>query len=178
MSSYFAWLDYPEKDRRTMLDAVSAFGEQTTRDELGLGTVRDAFADLLLPGTSTIQTRARCFLFVPWIYRQVEAQKAAQRGSRRTGGPVVDMAREQELALVEALVASDDIEGTIGGRARGNLKRLPSSVYWQGLQRWGVLTYRGSVSQYHQAVERAVPSPNDPTPDGDQERASPAPAVG
>ena len=175
MTSYFAWLDYSEKDRRTMLDVVSAFGEQTTRDELGLGTVRDAFADLLFPGTSTIQTRARYFLFIPWIYRQVEAQKAGRRGARRAGGLVADMAREQELRLVEALAASDDTEGTIGGRARGNLKRLPSSVYWQGLQRWGVLRHRGSISQYHQAVERAANSRDDPTPDSDQERANPAP---
>jgi hypothetical protein len=172
MTSYFAWLDYSEKDRRTMLDVVSAFGDQTTRDELGLGTVRDAFADLLFPGTSTIQTRARYFLFVPWIYKQIEAQKAARRAPRRAAGPVADMAREHELALVEALAASDDAEGTIGGRARGNLKRLPSSVYWQGLQRWGVLMHHGSISQYHQAVERAVTLHDDSIPDGDPERAA------
>lgn len=45
-----------------MLDVTSQFGERTTRDELGIGTVRDAFADALFPGTSTIQTRAHYFL--------------------------------------------------------------------------------------------------------------------
>jgi len=51
-----------------MLDVINAFSEKDTRDELGFGSVRDAFADTLFPGTSTIQTRARYFLFVPWIY--------------------------------------------------------------------------------------------------------------
>lgn len=68
MPSSFAWLDYSEDERRRMLDAVDLFSEKGTRDEMGIGAVRDAFADLFFPGTSTIQTRARYFLFVPWIY--------------------------------------------------------------------------------------------------------------
>jgi hypothetical protein len=72
MASSFTWLDYSEHDRRKMLDVIELFGERTTRDELGLGGVRDAFADLLFPGTSTIQTRAKYFLFVPWIYLILE----------------------------------------------------------------------------------------------------------
>ena len=43
-----------------------------TRDELGIGSVRDAFADMLFPGTSTIMTRARYFLLVPWTYQRLE----------------------------------------------------------------------------------------------------------
>jgi hypothetical protein len=65
MPSSFSWLDYSEQHRRQMLDVIDLFREQETRDELGIGTVRDAFADALFPGTSTIQTRARYFLFVP-----------------------------------------------------------------------------------------------------------------
>ena len=65
LNSTFTWLDYSEQDRRKMLDVVSLFGESDTRDELGIGVVRDAFANLFFPGTSTLQTRARYFLFVP-----------------------------------------------------------------------------------------------------------------
>ena len=60
--SAFVWLDYSERERRKMLDVVDLFREHDTRDELGIGSVRDAFADLLFPGTSTIMTRARYFL--------------------------------------------------------------------------------------------------------------------
>jgi hypothetical protein len=38
-----------------------------------------------------------------------------------------------ELNLVEAIERSDDNDGNIGKLANTTLKRLPSSVYWQGL---------------------------------------------
>ena len=58
MPSTFTWLDHSEHERRQMLDVIDLFRERDTRDELGLGTIRDAFADLSFPATSTIQTRA------------------------------------------------------------------------------------------------------------------------
>ena len=39
---------------------------------LGLGTVRDAFSAMLSPGTSTIQTKLRYFIFLPWIFSRLE----------------------------------------------------------------------------------------------------------
>jgi hypothetical protein len=66
--SAFVWLDYPERERRKMLDLVDLVGEHDTRDELGIGSVHDAFAGMLFPGTSTIMPRARYFLLVPcWL---------------------------------------------------------------------------------------------------------------
>jgi Family of unknown function (DUF6361) len=37
------WLDYSERERRKMLDVVDLFREHDTRDELGIGSVRDGF---------------------------------------------------------------------------------------------------------------------------------------
>ncbi|MEX2417466.1 MAG: DUF6361 family protein [Actinomycetota bacterium] len=34
------------------------FREEGSVDEIGVGVIRDAFADMFFPGTSTIQTRA------------------------------------------------------------------------------------------------------------------------
>ena len=76
MASTFTWLDYSEVERRRMLDVIDLFGEKTTRDELGIGGVRDAFADLLFPGTTTIQATAKYFLFVPWMYNEGSEQVA------------------------------------------------------------------------------------------------------
>ena len=87
--SAFVWLDYSERDRRKMLDVVDVFGEHDIRDELGIGSVRDAFADLLFPGTSTIMTRARYFLLVPWTYQRLERLRirSAEMAARaRAGG--------------------------------------------------------------------------------------------
>lgn len=146
MSSSFTWLDYSEGERRKMLDVIDLFRQKETRDELGLGVVRDAFADLLFPGTSTIQTRARYFLFVPWIYRGLERRKI---GSAR----IATEAREREVTLTDAIVGSEDSDGVFGKRSRRNLKRLPSSVYWQGLSTWGIRLFPGSQAQYHRSLD-------------------------
>jgi len=60
-----------------MRELLGLFAETESRDELGIGQVRDAFSDLLFPGTSTLHTRARYLLIVPWCY-----QEAEQRGLR------------------------------------------------------------------------------------------------
>lgn len=145
--SMFVWLDYSEHERRKMLDVVDLFREHDTRDELGVGSVRDAFADMLFPGTSTIMTRARYFLLVPWTYLRLEKMRI---GSAQ----IVARARRAETDLVEVIERSDDSEGNIGKLAKTALKRLPSSVYWQGLSIWGIRTFQGAQAQYHRSLDR------------------------
>jgi Family of unknown function (DUF6361) len=135
--STFVWLDYSERERRKMLDVIDLFREHDTRDELGIGSVRDAFADMLFPGTSTIMTRARYFLLVPWTYQKLEKQKV---GSVEISAK----ARRAELSLVQPIEDSDDNDGKIGKLAKTTLKRLPSSVYWQGLGVWGIRCFAGA----------------------------------
>jgi hypothetical protein len=46
MTSTFTWLDHSEHERRQMLDVIELFRERDTRDELSLGTIRDAWAGI------------------------------------------------------------------------------------------------------------------------------------
>ncbi len=55
-----------------MHQVIDLFREKGTLDELGIGAIRDALSDLLFPGTSTIQTRPRYFLLVPWAFLRLE----------------------------------------------------------------------------------------------------------
>ena len=75
MPSTLSWIDHDSKARDKTLRILSLFQEKESRDELGLGSVRDSFADQLFPGTSTIQTRLRYMLFVPWIYHSLEEKR-------------------------------------------------------------------------------------------------------
>jgi hypothetical protein len=145
--SAFVWLDYSDRDRRKMLDVVDLFKEHDTRDELGLGAIRDSFADQLFPGTSTIMTRARYFLLVAWTYQRLERQRV-------TSARMPESARRAETDLIEAIERSDDKVGNIGTYAKTALKRLPSSVYWHGLNVWGIRTFPGAQTQYHRSVDR------------------------
>ncbi|MCL5289447.1 MAG: DUF6361 family protein [Firmicutes bacterium] len=146
MPSVFGWVDFIEKDREKMIKVIRLFREQDTRDELGLGSVRDAFSNLLFPGTSTIQTRAKYMLLVPWLYRTLERQKTSS-------ADIAKKARNAEIFLINSLMESGDTDGVIGKEARQSLQRLPSSVYWAGLGTWGIRQYKGSQNEYHRYLD-------------------------
>jgi hypothetical protein len=146
MTSSFTWLDYSEQDKRKMLDVISLFSEKTTRDELGIGSVRDAFANLFFPGTSVIQTRARYFLFIPWIYLDLVSRKTASN-------QIASKLGQKEVELINALAASGETKGVIGIQARASLKRLPSNIYWYGLGAWGIRHFPGSQDEYHRSLD-------------------------
>ena len=52
------WIDFSKEDRQKAFDVINLLSEQGAVDELGIGVIRDAFANYFFPGTSTIQTRA------------------------------------------------------------------------------------------------------------------------
>lgn len=147
MPSTFAWLDHSEEQRRQMLDVLELFREKGTVDELGLGTIREAFAEMLFPGTGALQTRARYLLFVPWIYLRLERQQVPSAEMARR-------ARSLEIDLIERLLASGESDGVIGRLARAGLQRLPSNIYWSGLRRLGICQFEGSQDLYHHSLDR------------------------
>jgi hypothetical protein len=130
-----------------MLEVIDLFREQGTRDELGIGTVRDGIADLLFPGMTTIQTRARYFLFIPWMFLELERKKTR-------AADIAATSRRFETNLIEALKRTGEKDGVIGIEAGRNLKRLPSSIYWIGLGSWGIRTFPGSLDQYFRSLDR------------------------
>ncbi|WP_121065096.1 DUF6361 family protein [Chachezhania antarctica] len=135
--SFLAWIDFDQADRDRTRRIMDLFGQEDSRDELGLGSVRDSLADLMFPGTSTIQTRLRYMFFVPWIYRMAGSQKGTAAARR-------DHARALEIRLIEALVRGGETQNVIGSAARENLKRMPSDVYWAGLLTLGIRRFQGS----------------------------------
>jgi hypothetical protein len=144
--SSLRWLDFSEHERRRAHEVIALFQEQDTRDELGVGAVRDAFADLLFPGTSTLQTRAAYFLLIPWVYLELEARKIPS-------SEFAGRALTAEVKLIDVLAASSDPQGIIGIQAREKLQRLPSSIYWQGLHVWGIRMFSGSQDLYHRGFD-------------------------
>jgi hypothetical protein len=147
--SKFAWIDSSERQRKQMLDAIDLFREKDTRDELGVSGIRDAFSDMLFPGTGALQTRARYFLFVPWMYLAFEAARVSSSEVARKG-------RGFEIKLIDQLADSSDPQGTIGIQARAALQRIPSNIYWNGLKLLGICRVRGSQSDYHRSFNSQI----------------------
>src|SRR4051795_2981625 len=99
--SSLTWLDFSDAERKRALQAVELLSRPETRDELGLGAIRDAFANALFPGISTVQRRARYFLFVPWTFREAERRWAGRADA-------FERTRRKELQLIEPLLGSED----------------------------------------------------------------------
>lgn len=136
--SSLAWIDFDEAERQRAQRIMALFQERESRDELGLGGIRDSIADHLFPGTSTIQTRLRYMLFIPWLFQILESSSGAAE-------QLAAEARALENRLANALKAGGESNGIIGRDAGADLQRLPSSVYWAGLGSWGIRLFPGST---------------------------------
>ena len=69
------WIDFSKDERNKVLNVIHLLDEPGAVDELGIGAVRDAFADYFFPGTSTVQTRAKYFLIVPYVLMEAGSGK-------------------------------------------------------------------------------------------------------
>lgn len=146
MPSTFAWLDYSSRERRAMLEVVDLFREKNTVDELGLGVVRDTFANAFFPGTSTLHSRARYWLFIPWLFLQLERERSSSANADAR-------ARSLQANLVKALEAGGEGEGVIGIEARDKVLRPPAILYWAGLERHGIRVVSGSLGRYYAMLD-------------------------
>lgn len=133
--SFVSWIDFDQADRDRTRRTMDFFDSE----ERGTNSAwaRSAPSDLMFPGTSTIQTRLRYMLFVPWVSGMAGAKSGTAAG---------DMARVLEIRLVEALVRGGEPTGVIGSAVRERLKRLPSDVYRAGLLTLGIRRFQGSRS--------------------------------
>jgi len=125
------WVDFSDKEKRIINGLIKAMQDTGTRDELGLGTVRDFFSNRFFPGIIVIQTRARYFLLIPWIYSELEQEGVSSAKIEGKG-------REREVWLMDELKAGGETTGIIGGAAGKNIMRLPSDIYWPGLCTWDI----------------------------------------
>lgn len=140
MPSLIAWLDSTPEEQKAARELIAMFSEKESRDELGIGPIRDAFSDLLFPGTSVLQTRARYYLMIPWCYTHPDVARFHGAEHRRRG-----RGKEQELIKTVRGSDAEDRIGLIGARAGVGVRALPSDLYWNGMIRYGVREYRGAI---------------------------------
>lgn len=141
MTSRFGWLDHDDAQRAQMMEVVKLFQDQGSVDELGIGSIRDAFSDAFFPGTSVLHTRARYLLFIPWLLADVARKGHSVDQSRKE-------LRAAEVKLIRSLIAGGEQAGVIGSQAQERLKTMPSQVYWPALGRFGLRRWDVSVDGY------------------------------
>lgn len=142
--NFLGWIDHDGTREVAILRALGAARGNDARDELGLGTIRDSFADLFFPGISTIQQRVRYFLFVQWCCELAAAQGDADK--------VVARLRANEEALIGSLKHLGEGHGVIGILSQEDLERMPSEIYWNGLAVLGMRRMRGGRPRWARQV--------------------------
>jgi hypothetical protein len=147
VTSSLAWLDSSREDQQRMRELIGMFSDKETLDELGIGRIRDALSDLLFPGTSTLQTRARYLVIVPWCYQAAERK-------RLSGTKLTTQVAENERVVIGTLKKAGATDGLIGRVAGVAVKTLPSTIYWTALARYGIR--RGDEGRSWLATEAAV----------------------
>ena len=60
------WIDFSATEHSKVLSILDLLSEKSTLDELGISPIRDGFANIFFPGTSTVQTRAKYFFIIPY----------------------------------------------------------------------------------------------------------------
>ena len=128
------WIDYSSEHRSKVMAVLNLLAAPGAVDELGIGQIRDGFADRLFPGTSTIQTRAKYFFIVPYLSMELEEER------NLTPKSFLQKLNEMELDLIDPLKQGGET-GVIGATAGRALKRKPSSIYWNGLRTFGMFCY-------------------------------------
>ena len=131
------WIDFSKSERSKVLSILDSLSEPGTLDELGIAPIRDGFSNIFFPGTSTVQTRAKYFLIVPYVLNDLERRRETNYRD------VLRLLDSTERQCAEILIENgEDTDRVIGIRSlRQNkwVKRTPASIYWAGLRIYGIL---------------------------------------
>ncbi|NBG88112.1 DUF6361 family protein [Isachenkonia alkalipeptolytica] len=142
------WIDFSKSHKNKVLNVINLLSEPGAVDELGIGTIRDGFADLFFPGTSTIQTRAKYFLLVPYLMMEIEKEPLA------TPEKMMEKLHQKELSLIDQL-KGPGVKGVIGEISGKNLKRKPSDIYWSVIRKYSIFKENQlSINNYFRIVHK------------------------
>jgi len=147
--SEFGWIDFSSSDRNVVSQIIAMNSEPGTLDELGIGQLRDAYADVLFPGFSTIQTRAKYFITIPRMIRDYWVS-----GEKKKSQELIEYLKVKEWELTQTLCKQNydnkDI-GIIGGSNyldNKDVARHPSSIYWNGLRVLKLINTEVSLAEF------------------------------
>ena len=145
------WIDFSKSERNKVLSVLDLLSEAGTLDELGIAPIRDGYANIFFPGTSTIQTRAKYFMIVPYALKDMEYS------SESNPNRILKAFDEIEKSCGKRFMANGgDTNGIIGSRSLGQgkwVKRTPADIYWAGLRNYGIFTGgKLSLAEYVRAM--------------------------
>ena len=144
------WIDFSKEDRNKVFNVLDLLGEKGVLDELGISSIRDSYSDLFFPGTSTIQTRAKYFLIVPYALKDLDYSNSTNPKKL-----IKEFNKKEEKCAHIFYENNPEEAGIIGINAiqkNSWVKRPPSNIYLAGLRKFKIFNYNLSLKQHINAV--------------------------
>ena len=127
------------EEQTRVMQVLKMTSESVALDELGIGRIRDAFADRMFPGISTLQKHMKYFSLMPQLYR-----KATEKRYNRLSEVKAEIIRLERIMTKNLYEGSADKRGITGSEIIGKntnsyVKYDPAYIYNSGLQTFGIL---------------------------------------
>ncbi|MCI6474080.1 MAG: DUF6361 family protein [Mucispirillum sp.] len=145
----FGWIDFSQNERNKTLEILDNLTQPGTLDELGIGYIRDKFSNIFFPGTSTLQSRAKYFLVVPYIIKDVLDKHKGNMDIK----DILDYLNKAEEEFARKVLDKEngDTENLIGKNAlqQGKwVQKKPSYIYWSGIKSYKIIDTDLSLYNY------------------------------
>lgn len=149
------WVSFSRSDTNKMLGLLDALRTPGAVDEIGIGIIRDGFADLFFPGTSTVQTRAKYFILVPFLLKEQcedkvysadaiksEQINCAQYMLKNSKNKIFETSEdnfEDEGGIIGSRIMSEQwLKKDVEYKRTHWLARTPAEIYWSGLREYKI----------------------------------------
>ena len=133
------YIQSSKEEQARAMQVLKMTSESVALDELGIGRIRDAFADCLFPGISTLQKHIKYFSLMPQVYRKAIERRYNRQAEVRA--EIVRLERIMTKNLYEGSSVKWGITGsdTIGKGSGSYVKYDPAYIYNSGLQTFEIL---------------------------------------
>src|SRR6266540_3474527 len=146
------WIDFSSEHRDKVRTVIDLLKKQGVVDELGIGVIRNSFADRLFPGVSTIQTRAKYFTLTALLIQDYLHQPEPRKEKQTLEEYLAHWEKWCRIKLATRYGSEGEARGiigiTFGERSDRDIQRPPSSVYWNGLKTFGIVRTRLSLGEF------------------------------
>ena len=128
-----------KEEQARAMQVLKMTSESVALDELGIGRIRDAFADRMFPGISTLQKHMKYFSLMPQVYRKATERRYNRLSEVKT--EIVRLERIMTKNLYDGSTIKWGITGsdTIGKGIGSYVKYDPAYIYNSGMQTFEIL---------------------------------------
>jgi hypothetical protein len=134
----FGYIHTDKSEQAKVLQVMKMLSEPTAIDELGIGRIRDAFSNMLFPGTSSLQKHVKYFSLMPQLYKKATEKKYSRLSE--VSSEIVRLERIMTKNLWEGSTVKTGITGSERIDKGGSyVKYDPAYIYNSGLLTFGIL---------------------------------------